>query len=519
MLSRPQQLYRLEEGLSVEQFPDLLGELGAWHVGEPASSVLTCFDSFDWRLYAAGTSLWCETDATLNRVIWSELDTGAVRLERSGEVPRFARDLPDGALKRQLAPLLEMRALLPLATLQRDRQPLVLLDSQEKTVLRVYLDRLVVSSPEDGQTRELPRLLGIEPLKGYPKPAARLAGLLEQNDLVRETANLFTLTMGALEMEPGGYSSKLDVDLAPDLPAREALRRILLHLLQAMETNEDGTLRDLDSEFLHDFRVAVRRTRSALGQVKKVLPKPLSRRMRKEFAWLGQITGPTRDLDVYLLTFPDYRASLPAAIRADLDPLHEFLQRRQRREQRLLARRLESKRYRKLVAEWREWLEHPGGDRGDNAELPIGRLASERIRKTFQRVLREGRAINDTSPATDLHELRKTCKKLRYLLEFFQGLYPAGKLRKLIKALKGLQDNLGTFQDLSVQAESLRQFARQMAAEGVAPPDTLLAMGMLVDRFQQREAACRDEFADRFSAFSGAGTCRQFAELFAGEEN
>lgn len=513
-----QQLYRLEEGLDTDQLIDQLNTLGTWLVGEPASSVLTCFDSFDWRLHAAGTSLWCEADATLNRMVWFELDTGAVRLEHSGEVPRFARDLPEGKLKKQLATILEMRALLPLATLQRNRQPLVLLDSQEKTVLRVYLDRLVVSSPEDGQTRELPLLLCSEPLKGYPKPADRLTRLLEQHDLARETANLFTLTMGALDLHPGSYSSKLDV-VDPDLPAREALRRILLHLLQAMETNEDGTRRDLDSEFLHDFRVAVRRTRSALSQVKKVLPTPLLQRMRNEFAWLGQITGPTRDLDVYLLTFPDYRASLPAEIRADLDPLHEFLQRRQRREQRLLARRLNSKRYQNLVAEWREWLEHPGENRGDNAELPIGRLASERIRKTFQRVLREGRAINDASPVTDLHELRKTCKKLRYLLEFFQGLYPAGKLRKLIKALKGLQDNLGTFQDLSVQAESLRQFARQMDVEAVAPPDTLLAMGMLVDHLQKRESACRDEFADRFSAFSGAGTCRLFAELFTSEEN
>jgi len=514
-----QQLYQLEEGLETDQLIDQLNKLGTWRAGEPVDSSLTFFDSFDWRLHAAGKSLQCETTAEQSRIVCSDLETGATRLEQTGQMPRFVRDLTEGALKQLLTPVLEMRALLPLATLQRARQPLALLDSQEKIILRVYLDQLEVSHPEAGKAQELPLILCIEPLKGYPKPADRLIGMLVQNDLAGSTTNLFTLAMDALKLQPGSYSSKLAIDLSPGLPAREALRRILLHLLQAMETNEDGTLRGLDSEFLHDFRVAVRRTRSALSQVRKVLPKAMSERMRNEFAWLGQITGPTRDLDVYLLTFPAYQASLPAEIRADLEPLHAFLQRQQRQQQRLLARRLNSKRYHTLIAEWREWLEHPGEDWDENAALPIGRLASERIRKTFQRVLREGAAINDDSPAGDLHELRKTCKKLRYLLEFFQGLYPAGKLRKLIKALKGLQDNLGTFQDLSVQAESLRQFARQMAAEGIAPPDTLLAMGMLVDHFQQRESACRDEFAERFAGFSSTGNCRLFSELFATKEN
>ena len=42
--------------------------------------------------------------------------------------------------------------------------------------------------------------------------------------------------------------------------------------LQTLRINEDGVRKDLDSEFLHDFRVAVRRTRSALSQIKGVFP-------------------------------------------------------------------------------------------------------------------------------------------------------------------------------------------------------------------------------------------------------
>ena len=47
------------------------------------------------------------------------------------------------------------------------------------------------------------------------------------------------------------------------MPAPVAVARLLLRLLDTCESNVDGVLRDIDTEFLHDLRVAVRRTRSA----------------------------------------------------------------------------------------------------------------------------------------------------------------------------------------------------------------------------------------------------------------
>ena len=83
---------------------------------------------------------------------------------------------------------------------------------------------------------------------------------------------------------------------ASPVAARPAGRRgppsVLLHLLSAMRANEEGTLRDLDTEFLHDFRVAVRRTRSALSQIKDVLPAEIEERYRAEFGWLDRSPAP-----------------------------------------------------------------------------------------------------------------------------------------------------------------------------------------------------------------------------------
>ncbi|MCK7497847.1 MAG: CHAD domain-containing protein [Comamonadaceae bacterium] len=65
------------------------------------------------------------------------------------------------------------------------------------------------------------------------------------------------------------------------------------------------------------------------------------------------------------------------------------------------------------------------------------------------------RQFSAGSPDHDLHRLRITGKKLRYLVEFFRDLYPAAEIDLLIKAMKGIQDFLGEYQDCTVQQEHL----------------------------------------------------------------
>jgi CHAD domain-containing protein len=133
----------------------------------------------------------------------------------------------------------------------------------------------------------------------------------------------------------------------------------------------------------------------------------------------------------------------------------------------------------------------------------------------YKRVLKEGRAIQPETPAEALHELRKTCKKLRYLMEFFMSLYPTSEIKALIKVLKNLQDNLGEFQDYEVQVSTLKQFSQQMMAEGNAPAETLMAMGILVEDLNKRQHQARDEFAARFEKFSLPDNQKHFRALFA----
>src|SRR5205814_6144881 len=106
---------------------------------------------------------------------------------------------------------------------------------------------------------------------------------------------------------------KISVQLDPHQPAAVAVATVLASLLDTLEANVPGTIADIDTEFLHDLRIAVRRTRSALKLAGDVLPAGLAARFRPGFKWLGDLTTPTRDLDVYLLGFGGMAAGLVAA--------------------------------------------------------------------------------------------------------------------------------------------------------------------------------------------------------------
>jgi CHAD domain-containing protein len=394
------------------------------------------------------------------------------------------------------------------------------LDANEKTVALVELIHGTATSPR--QTPSVPPLAGGDvrkirgrvplriraiPVRGYEDCHAEVVRFLEDvAGLPRDEGCELELVLASVGRRPGDYSSKLALELNPEEPAIAATRQIHRALLATMIANEEGSRLDLDSEFLHDFRVAVRRTRTALAQIKGVLPQQVVDHFRQEFSWLGTLTGLSRDLDVYLLKLPTYRAGLPESVRPDLHALEHFLREHKQKELKRLAAGLGSPRYRNLIADWRAFLqsEAPGQAEQPNAMRPIHAVATERIEASFQRVLKKGNRIGPASPASALHKLRIECKKLRYLLEFFRSLYEPTEIRILVQALKRLQDSLGDINDFQVQQESLAGFAHEMVAEGLATTDSLLTMGRLLESFERGRAAERSRFMKRFAGFASA---------------
>jgi CHAD domain-containing protein len=237
---------------------------------------------------------------------------------------------------------------------------------------------------------------------------------------------------------------------------------------------------------------------------------------RAEFRWLQQVTGEVRDLDIHLLEFDEYRALVGADFRPGLVAVHEVLQRRRRRALLAMRRALRSERFTALRKQWPAYLRVlPGApviERPD-AQAPIEAVAGRRIRRLYRRMVQRGNAIGETSPAEELHELRKQGKELRYMLELFGGLYPVEVVRPLIGSLKDLQDLLGRHHDRSVQVTMLRSLVDEVAArpDGVG---ALVAIGALSQRLLDDERAVRDAFAERFAGFTARDQRQAVKEAF-----
>lgn len=209
-------------------------------------------------------------------------------------------------------------------------------------------------------------------------------------------------------------------------------------------------------EALHDFRVAVRRSRTALGQLRSALPEGMRASFRVPLKWIGDVTTPTRDHDVLIETLP---ALLVTAELAETgDGLIRALADEREADRTALVEALTSQRYETLLAAWDAavaaipWHPCPG----KHAPTHAAKFAGRRARALLRRFVREARRLDAQSPAEAFHELRKTGKKLRYVIAFFQPVFAEGPIAELLLALKGIQDLLGRFNDLSVQRRLLR---------------------------------------------------------------
>jgi CHAD domain-containing protein len=463
-LARLSHAFSTQNEVAVDALASALQPKFAVAVGAERAVSQTWLDTFDWRLHAAGISLEYADDGPLI----AHLPDG-VRLQCPQPArgwPAQADDLPAGLLRDALAPIVAPRALLPVVTVRRAARESRVLNQDEKTVAR-----LVIENDDDGTSRVL-----VQALRGYDADGDWIARQLPLVDgLTPLTTTPYGEAIARAIRRPSDYDTSPTVPLRPETPAAVAIAAVLQHLANVIADNVEGTIAAIDTEFLHDLRVAVRRTRSILKLTGDALPDDIAARYTPDFKWLGDLTTPVRDLDVYLLGLDDMAAGLASADPRDLDPFRKFLVRHRSVERRRLVRGLRSRRFQELMDGWPTTLAEVAA--GADGGPAVATLARERVQRAFRRVVRGGELIAADSPSEEVHALRKRCKELRYLLEVFRPLYADAPHRSLLKELKALQDTLGDFQDGEVQREAVREFAAAMMEKGSAPAKTVLAMG------------------------------------------
>jgi CHAD domain-containing protein len=454
-------------------------------------------DTFDGRLHGSGLRLELREGHRRELVVVTTSDSPPASVSWDGPPPVLSTDLPTGPFGARIAAAIGERALLPVLEIHATRRDAVRNDRRGRPVVRVALhDNVRVVAPAGHDVAST--VVEVATSAGHDASDDRVIRALRDLGSLRE-GDLVDAVLSATGHSLGGHTSSPSVPMQPSDDALAAFSGVLRNLLSTIDDNVPGTLAELDTEFLHDLRVAIRRTRSVLTEAKGVLPDKLRAQYRQGFRELAAATGRARDLDVYVLGWNDAVGQVGLDDPDALAPILEQLEADRRVAHRDVAEALQGDTTRELLDSWREWLDGDAVEPSDAGS--IGPYIAERIRKAQSGLLRDGRSITPESPAERLHDLRKDAKKLRYLLECFEGVLPTKSRKRFVGQLKALQDNLGQHQDAQVQVEELRSIAHVLNDGDSIGTDTLLAMGRLIDHLERVRERERDAFAQRFAAY------------------
>jgi CHAD domain-containing protein len=275
------------------------------------------------------------------------------------------------------------------------------------------------------------------------------------------------------------------IELARDQPAGSAVRAVLAPELAVWRSARTVLRAGEDVEVLHDARVALRRARTVLRQMRAVLPRSASTDLARRMRWIRSASAEVRDLDILLESLAELgRAGAPRQ-RGDLALLEERARAERARTGRRFQRALASERCAALAVAWQAFLR--SGATGKRARAPLGTVLARRLARRHERVL-ELRTLTLRSPPEAFHELRIQCKKLRDLADMFRSVLPRKLARGVERDFKRLQAALGDAQDAHVRGRLVRRLAH--GALRVAPRWVLADFGARERRARAEGLRC-----------------------------
>lgn len=218
---------------------------------------------------------------------------------------------------------------------------------------------------------------------------------------------------------------------------------------------QDPLVRAGSPDAVHQLRVVLRRLRSVLRTFRRCLDPALVRPVRREAAWLGEVLGRPRDLEVLG----------DRLLRAEPDWLGERLRAEHDQALRRVGETMASQRYQDFVALLDGWVATPTWPGPDHR--PVRR----RVRAALEDSRRALLAAYDATVPTPgpyreraLHELRRRAKQTRYAADVLVPVL-GERARELSGAAEGVQDALGELHDLTVAAAYVHALGLDLLGE------------------------------------------------------
>ncbi len=393
-------------------------DTGEGHVQTIKAAGPALFDRAEWEHPVGGT----------------EPDLGAA--EATGLAP-----LMDAAVRERLRPLFKTAIERTIYHLDRNGSE-----------IELALDRGEVAAG----ARRAPILeLELELKRGHPAELFRLARELALSVPLR--LDLKTKAeRGYALIELHGVEKAGSVSLSADMTCGQAFRAIAQSCLRQIIANE-GAMCAGEAEALHQMRIGLRRLRAAIRAFAELVASPERERIKAELKWVTQVLSPARDLDVFAADVLQPLCTAGGSDASLADTTRAFMERRALAYA-TAAGSVRSDRFRGVLLDVAEWIEVGPWAADPALEAPRERNVKEHaahlLARLRKRIRKDDKALKALSPRMR-HKLRIRAKSLRYMIEFFAGLFPGqpskSRRQEALAALKALQDALGALNDLAAR--------------------------------------------------------------------
>ncbi|MFH1148622.1 MAG: CHAD domain-containing protein [Pseudomonadota bacterium] len=338
---------------------------------------------------------------------------------------------------------------------------------------------------------------------GYlPSSSSKLESAFERLKITIPSKNL-----------PEEYAIRLDDRL--DL----AVRKILACQFTRFRDQLPGVKRDIDTEFVHQARVAIRRMRSALRLFRDAVPKSANDCLAGELEWMGSLFGAVRDLDVFLLNLCRFKERVERFSLKWKAVFDRWIEEQRRSRLTSLLEALESQRYGNFERRLLRFVEAPiyAHPRAPLAIKPVHQMAPLIIKEKLAAVIDQGHRVLENQRPKQFHRLRIQTKRLRYACEFMASAY--GKdLDSFVERTVEIQDCLGEIQDSVFTRKYIDSLFKEWRCK-LIEPELAFILGELYQLQCEIARERQATFIKIWEQFSFDDTIKQLDRIFMGQTN
>ncbi|WP_218510965.1 CYTH and CHAD domain-containing protein [Variovorax sp. dw_308] len=257
---------------------------------------------------------------------------------------------------------------------------------------------------------------------------------------------------------------------------RAVLAACLAHMLPNASAIAAGSE---DAEVIHQLRIGIRRTRTALRELDALAPGRFDAAWEAPLVEVFRVLGAQRDRAL-LLSDMQPRLDAAGAPAIDMKPAGDGAQAAPSAGEVVRAPAFQ----RVLVS----LIGFTASPAEEDAPAVVDAAATRqvlqaRLGRLHKQVVRDGKRFEQL-PADEQHRTRKRLKRLRYLAEFVAPLFDKAEVKRYVGSLVPAQDALGEFNDEVVAMAAYREAA-------ATDPHAWFAVGWLAAQQPAGARACR----------------------------